>query len=309
MSGRTAAAASPTFRQGLRANWRQFTRSRLALIGLILLSVFAVMAVSHPILRATLWQTSMYNPITGHDLEIIHPASPTWRHLLGTDALGRDVASMLLAATTPTYLVAITAALTTAVLGTVVGALSAVRRGWTDAILNQLSHALLLLPVPIFMLIFGAGELSQELGPVWFGVIFGVLFGLGAGAIVLRTQALQVVVRPYMDAARVAGARTTRLVTTHLLPHLLPLAGITMMAAVVGAVVAHGFASWFGQTSTSLDWGSMIRTALTFRQPLDGSILWNALLPPALALSLFAAAFYLLSVGLRNTTDPRTQKP
>lgn len=295
-------------RRLLARSWAELRQNRLALIGLGIILVFGVMAIIHPLLRATVWQEAIYDPLTGHDLDLLHPSSPTASHLLGTDPLGRDVLSTLLAATRSTFTLAIIAGVTTALIAMLIGSIGAVYRRWPDAVLNHLSHALLLLPAPIFMLVIGAGELSQKIGPALFGLIYGVVLGLGAGAIVLRTQALQISVRPFIDAARVAGSGPIQIIHRHLLPHLIPLAGVVMMISVVGAVVAHGFASWFGQTSTQLDWGSLVYSAITFRHPVDGSIAWNALLPPAFALSVFAAAFYLISIGLRQLVDARERK-
>jgi ABC-type dipeptide/oligopeptide/nickel transport system permease subunit len=78
-----------------------------------------------------------------------------------------------------------------------------------------------------------------------------------------------------------------------------------MMLSVVGAVVAEGFASWFGQTANRLTWGTIVYYGVTFRNAATGLVAWHAILPPAIALSLFSAAFYLVSVGLREVADPR----
>src|SRR3970040_861441 len=125
----------------------------------------------------------------------MNPSPPSARHLLGTDVMSRDVLSMLLAATTHTFVVAITAAVTTAIFGTTVGAVSAYHGGVADA--------LRLLPAPIFMVI--VGRWSPHIGPVTFGAIYGLLQGLGGAAVVLRSQALKVMAKPFIAAARGGG--------------------------------------------------------------------------------------------------------
>ena len=96
-----------------REAWAIFSGNRLALFGLIMLSVYILMAILHPILMKTVWPKGVYDPIVGHDMKIFpHPSMPVPGHPLGTDTLGRDVLSILMAATAPSLQMALTAALT-----------------------------------------------------------------------------------------------------------------------------------------------------------------------------------------------------
>ena len=136
--------------------WRIFAQNRLALFGCALLLVYVLMAVAHPILMSTVWPKGIYNPQTGFDQRIfVHPSPPIAGHMLGTDALGRDVLSMLMAATRPTIILAFTAALTTALVSTLVGAISAFFGGWVYIGLSLLSDLALLAPAPIVMVVIG----------------------------------------------------------------------------------------------------------------------------------------------------------
>ena len=290
--------------RGSNIFWREFSHNRLAVAGVALIVLFGLMAISHPILMKYFWSGAVYNPLTGFDPEVLHPAGPSATHLLGTDNLGRDVLSMLLASSGSTWILAMTAALSTAVVAMLIGAVSGYYRGWVDFSLAHVSDAFLLLPAPIFLLILGTGNLI-DLGPVKFGLIYGLITGLGAGAIVLRSQALKVMAQPFVDATRVAGGRGRHIIFRHLLPHLFPLAALFMMLAVVGAVVADGFAAFLGQTRSLVNWGTMVYYGIEFGANFGSQVPWNALIVPAAALSLFAAAFYLVSVGLREVADPR----
>jgi peptide/nickel transport system permease protein len=289
----------------IRRGLRDFSHNRLALIGVGIILAYGLAALIYPLLLGTVWETGLYDPTTGFDPDLVHPSAPSAGHLFGTDALGRDVLSQLLSATRATWVMAIVAAFTTAVVATLVGAVSALFRGWVDAVIARVSDAFLLLPAPIFMLVIGSSEVSQNIGPLEFGLIYGAITGIGAGAIVIRAQALKVIAAPFIDAARVAGVRRWRLLTHHVLPHLYPLAAVFMMLSVVGAIVADGFASWLGQTGTRINWGTMVYYGVNFPNPVTGEPVWNAIIPPSLALSIFAAAFYLVSVGLREVADPR----
>ena len=101
-------------------------------------------------------------------------------HILGTDTLGRDVLSMLLAATTPTFVIGLTAALSTAIVGTALSVTAAYFRGKVDILITNLADVFLLFPAPIIMVIIGAR--FRDLGPVPLGLIYGIVTGAGAVA-------------------------------------------------------------------------------------------------------------------------------
>ena len=312
----TPSAVSPAnnirrrkFRQGIVQNLRRFrtgmrvyAQNRLAMIGLVLIIIYALMAVAHPILMKTVWIGGIYNPETGYDAlySPIHPAPPSIHHLLGTDFMGRDILSRLLFSTQATFVMAILAALTTAATSVLSGALSAYYRGRVDWVLNHLAGAFLLLPAPIMMVILAVWT-GDAFGAVGFGVGYGLIVGLGGAAIVMRSQALGLMTRAYIDAARVSGGGAWHIITRHLIPQMLPLASIQMMTAVAGVVIADGFISWVGVGTNwnRLNWGSMIMWAKDF----SGVVSWHVAIPPALAISLFAAAFYLVSLGLEEIYD------
>lgn len=282
---------------------RRLRKSTPFWIGIFILVVFAAMAIAPTFLLGNAWPTGVYDPVTGYDFEVFHPAPPSSAHLLGTDNQGHDVLSQLLSATRPTFVLATVAALVTAISATIVALIGAVSTPWVDRSVGFISDALLLLPAPIFMLIIGSGALSQEIGPITFGVIYGLIAGIGGGGIVLRSQAKSIMVRPFIDGARVAGVSRWRMATRHLLPHVVPLAAVFMLLAVAGAVIADGFISFLGQTATDVSWGTMVYWGTTFVNPITGDPAWNALLAPSIALTLFCTAFHLISVGLRRAAD------
>ncbi|NIA24410.1 MAG: ABC transporter permease subunit [Gammaproteobacteria bacterium] len=287
-----------SIRRSLRAVWGSPT----AVVGLGLILLFGIAALIHPVLLKTVWPAKIYDPLVGFDFTMMHPADPSSAHLLGTDALGRDVLSMILAASRPAWVVALTAAITTGVIATFIGALGAFYRGWVDGVLSHVSDAFLLLPAPIFVLIIAE---QVELSPVRFGLVFGLINGLGAGAIVMRSQGLKVMAEPFIEAARVAGGGGLHILVRHLVPHLMPLAVLYMMLSVVGAIVAHGFAAFLGQTESLVSWGAIVFFGITSARSFSGAVPWSALISASAALSLFAGAFYLVSSGLREIFDPR----
>ncbi len=291
-------------RRRLANGWRIYKQSPLGVIGVGLIALFGLLAVLHPILLATVWPKGIYHPQIGFDGSAINPAPPSSAHIFGTDALGRDVLSMLLAATTPTFLLGLTAAAATASIGTLVGGLSGYYRGRVDSVLSRISDMFLLLPPPILMVIVGTR--FRDLGPVPLGLVYGVFAGLGGTAIVMRSLALKLREMPFIEASKTSGGGSLYILVRHVFPHMLPMAALQTMIAVTGAVVADGFISFFGFTRDINNWGTMIYNALTYGSSLG--LLepqWNALIPPSMALSLFALGFYLTSRGLHRVADPR----
>jgi peptide/nickel transport system permease protein len=286
-----------------REAWSIFSRNRLALLGLGMLVVFFLMAVLHPILMKTIWPKTIYDPVVGHDLMIFpHPSLPSRAHLLGTDTLGRDVLSVLMAATAPSLQMAFTATLTAALVGTLVGAFSAYFRGFLDWIFSHLADLTLLAPAPLVMVVIG---FILDISPFEFGLIYGLLAGVGVMAVVLRAHAATVVSRSFIDAAKVSGGDPFHIVTQHLIPHIVPLAAVNMLFTVTGAIFAMGFVAFLGLSRAQLNWGSMIYDSFTYQQ-INGVIAWNVLIPSALAISLFAASFYLIALGMEDVVNPRS---
>jgi ABC-type dipeptide/oligopeptide/nickel transport system permease subunit len=312
---RTSNARRGHFLPGLAANWRRwqagariFAESRLGMLGVILILIFALMALIHPLLLGTVWPRGVYHPETGYDQRVAPwPAGSSPAHPLGVDTWGRDILSMLMASTRPTFAVAISAALATAILGTAIGALSAYFRGPVDAILYNLSSALYLLPAPVIIVIVGS-RFYRELDAVRFGLLYGLLVGGGSAAIVMRAHALTLMNRTYIEASRVSGAGAWFIITRHLVPHMLPLAVVHMLMAVVGAVVADGFIAFFGLRGIRLNWGTMVYNSITILRSYNPNIPWGSIIAPTLALSLFAAAFYMVARGLQEVADPRLRR-
>jgi len=324
--------------------WTTFRANRLAVVGLVLLGVFLAMLVAHPVLMSTLWdgQARVYDPMIGYDAPIQvltvveevtdpvteidlftaqlttspftkvgdvvevaqQPAPPSGTHWLGTDPLGRDVFSMLLAGARPTFVVGLMAALTTAVVGILYAGVQAVVGGRVDGFMGRISDMLLLFPAPLAMIVLGAGTFGSLLTPFRFGLIYGLLAGASTTAIVLRSHALTVMGRQFIDAARVSGSGRYHLMVRHVIPHLVPLAAVSMLTAVVGAVVANGFASYMAFGNDMVNWGAMIFIGVELLEALAPTA-WTVLLSGALSISLFCASFYLISLGVRDIAHPR----
>lgn len=260
--------------------------------GLVLIALFGLMALAHPLLMTTVWNRAIYHPLVGFDDRVAsHPSLPSWRHPLGTDSFGRDVLSQLLYGAQTSFLVGITAGVTAAALATTLGLIAAYAGRWADTLIMIISDVCVLMPPPVILLIVG---LLLDLR--WFplAVFYGILAGLGAPAIIIRAHTLSIRVRPFVDAARVAGGGGWHIIWRHLFPFVRPFSFLFLTFTVSGAVLAEAVLSFFGRTPIRLSWGTMIWfTQVTFRWSPAGEP-WYVLIPPVLAITLFCSGFYMV---------------
>jgi peptide/nickel transport system permease protein len=283
---------------------RRIRQSKMVIAGVTLLGVFAVLTFIHPVLQATVWadRPGVYRPETGHDPEISHPSGPSLDHILGTDPLGRDVLSLVTYGLRPTFLVAIATALSAGVIGLIAGTSAAFFKGKYDRVMTHVSDAFVLLPPPLIFLIASKRGL---LGPFQMGLLYGLFFGLGPAAIVVRSRALSVMEKPFIDAARSVGGGPRWIVTHHVAPHVIPHVAVVVLAGVVGALVTQGFVEFLGIAEYRYGLGNLVYNALTYQTVFGSTVAWSALMAGALGISLLAASFYMISSGLRDVTDPR----
>ena len=307
----TAAALTDLDRVAPPRSRAQVLANPKIIAGLALLVGFALLLVTDPILDATLWsgQSTVYDPQFGFDSRVAHPSAPSAEHWLGTSSLGRDVFSMLAHATRPTLVVALSAALATAVVSLILGATAAVRGGWLEGLVTHLSDAMVLLPALLVVYIIGIWRPGTEFGALQVGLTFGIIYGLGPATGTVRTAAEAIVLRPFMDSARVAGGGDWWLVSRHVLPHLYAQAAVQAMIAATGAVIADAFLGYRSAIGEYVGFGLMVYDGIVWSELMAGvaPIPWWIMLAGAGGITLLAAAFYLLGVGLREALDPRAR--
>lgn len=294
-----------------RPQWRVVLSNRKVMLGLGLLGLFLLAIPGHVLLQELVWQNpGVYDPLFGYDQTVQHPSGPSGIHWLGTDSRGRDVMSILTAAARPTMTVALTAGLAIGVISLLLGSVAAYRRGWVDSLISHVGDAMVLLPPLLAVLVLGVGRPDEVFGSVEVGITFGVLYALGPATAAVRAAALTVMARPFIDAARVAGGGGFWLVSRHVLPHLVPQAAVQTMIGVTGAVVAEAFLSYDAAVGEVIGFGQMVYDGITWAELFSGiaATPWWVMIAGAGAISVVAAAFYLLGIGLREAFDPKTHR-
>ncbi len=291
--------------RNLRGGWAMFAENPIGLLGLGAILFFGLFALAHPILMNTVWHPAIYDPVSGFDLEIAyHPSSPSAKHLLGTDPLGRDVLSQLMYSTRWEFILGILAATVTVLIATTIGALAAYFGGITDTLLMRLVNLVMMVPLLPILIVLGA---LMEVGILQLAIVFGLLLGFGGTAIVVKSQALTIKVRPYIEAARIAGGGDYHIIFKHMVPNLMPISLLYMMFTVNTAIAYEAVLSFFGLTTITMSWGIMINTTQFFGYLMRFDTWW-LLFPASLAISFLCAAFYFVGRAMDEVVNPRLRR-
>ncbi len=292
--------------KNFQSNWKLFTKNPIGVIGLVIIIIFALMAISHPILMKYVWEPRIYDPVIGYDFEIFaHPSPPSARHLLGTDPLGRDILSQLLYGTRFSFVLGISAALISVIIATTIGAVSAYYGGVADMIFMRLADVVTMMPFIAILVVLSA---MFEFTGFTLALVYGLLVGFGGQTIVIKSQALSIKVKPYIESARASGGGNWHIIVTHMLPNLLPISFLYMMFTVTNAVFAEAALSFFGLLNIRMSWGIMINTAQAAGYLLAGPEYLYLLLPPGVAITLLCSAFYMVGRAMDEIVNPRLRE-
>ncbi len=283
-----------------REGWAIYRQNLLGKIGLTLLVIFALMAICSfipPLIDP------MYQPMTGVDPDIAKSTSPSLKHWLGTDFMGRDILSQLLAGARVAFMVGVSAAFMSIVIGTTIGMIAGYMGKFVDTLLMRLADMIMVMPTLLVVLILAAlfGQLN-----IWTIVLIIALFRWPGVSRVIRAQTLSLKQRPFIEAANVAGASHMRIIFRHIMPNVLPLAFLYMTFRVTSAIIIEAALAFlgFGDPST-VSWGMMLqwvwKTGHMFKAPY-----W--LLPPGICISLITLSFYMLGRAMDEVLDPRLRK-
>jgi peptide/nickel transport system permease protein len=283
-----------------RGGWAIYKQSVLGKIGLSLLILFALMALCSFIPPQI---DPMYNPMTGVDPEITSSEGPSAAHWLGTDFMGRDLFSQLLAGARVAFMVGISAAFMSVFLGTAIGMIAGYMGRFVDTLLMRLADMIMVMPTLLFVLMMAAlfGQLS-----IWAIVMIIALFRWPGVSRVIRAQTLSLKHRPFIEAAKVAGASHLRIILRHIMPNVLPLSFLYMTFRVTSAIIIEAALAFlgFGDPGT-VSWGMMLqwvwKTGHMFKAPY-----W--LLPPGICISLITLSFYMLGRAMDEVLDPRLRQ-
>jgi len=264
----------------------------LNLVAIALIVILAACALLAPVLAP-------YDPLA-QDLAVrLKPPSP--EHWLGSDSLGRDIASRILYGARISLLVGVVVVASAGVFGTFIGLVAGYAGGLADEALMRLTEVFLAFPALIL-----AMAIAGALGPSLTNAIIAIAAVTWAVyARLVRGQILSLRQREFVEAARAMGASRRRIVLRHLLPNTLAPLMVQASFDMGSSIIAAAGLSFigFGAQPPTPEWGVMISEGRNFisTQP------WLSLFP-GLAILLAVGSFNLLGDGLRDAFDPRLSR-
>jgi peptide/nickel transport system ATP-binding protein/peptide/nickel transport system permease protein len=226
---------------------------------------------------------------------------PSAQHWLGTNDIGQDLLSELLAGAATSLTIGLVAASAAVAIGTAVGAVAGTAGGWLDALLMRITDVVLTLPFLPLVIV-----LATFLGPsLWTTATVLALVIWARPARVVRSQALAISGHAYVEAAHALGGRLSHVLTRHVLPGVAGIALSQFVLAVSGAVLAEASLAFLGLGDpVRTSWGSILFYAQSRGAFLSGSWPWWVL-PPGLMIAATVLAFALVGRALERVLQPR----
>jgi len=271
---------------------RELKRNPLAVSGAVLVVLFVAFALFAPWLAP---KDPAFIDLAGR------LARPSWRHLMGTDELGRDIFSRVIFGARISMLVGASVVAGSLILGTLIGSIAGYYGGKIDRFVNVIvMNAFLSFPGILLAISFVA-----FMGPGIGNLILALVIGGWVGyARLVRAQVLAAREKEYVEAARALGASDLRVMVRHILPNIMQPVIVQAAIGMAGAVLAEGTMSFLGLgvPPPTASWGSMLNDGRghLFDAP-------HLVLFPALAVMLAVLAFNFIGDGLRDYLDPRSR--
>ncbi len=300
MTGIVRARKEASRRPGRGGALTRLGSSKTALVGLVMVSFWVVVALAAPILTP--------HPPLAQDWKAPNQG-PSWGHPLGTDELGRDLWSRLIYGARLILIVcpvsqrvwlpggiAVWGVLLSALIGVTLGLLSGYRGGWLDEVLMRLLDAMMSVPVILLYLIIVAA-----LGPSAVNVVLAIaIVGAPGVARLVRGLTLDLRTRDYVLAAKTRGENGLYIMFVEILPNASGPIIIDAMLRLGYAIFAMGTLGFLGLglPPPSPDWGSMVAKGREFI--MAGSP-WASLWP-SVAIASLVVGLNLLADGLREET-------
>ena len=290
--------AAPVPMPPMREFWHYFKRNKGAVVGLAYIIIMLVIAIGAnviaPHLPAEQFRDALLRPPVWME-------GGSWKFLLGTDDVGRDILSRLMYGARLSLLVGCLVVVLSLILGVVFGLFAGYYGGVVDAIIMRVVDIMLALPSLLLALvlvaIFGPSIVNASLALTFVALPHYVRLS--------RAAVLVEVNRDYVTASRVAGAGSARQMFVNILPNCLaPLivqASLGFSNAILD-MAALGFLGMGAQPPTP-EWGTMLSDVLQFAQSA-----WWVVTFPGVIILLTVLAFNLMGDGLRDALDPKLKQ-
>ncbi len=275
--------------------WNSLKRSKTGMFGAVILAIIVFMALTANII-------SPYNPAKQDIMiKLMNPVwgeGGTWKHILGTDQLGRDILSRLIYGSRITLLVSFCGTIMSVIIGVVLGALSGYYGKWIDAIIMRLVDIQLSFPFTL-MALFIAAVLGPGLQNI---ILIAGISGWVRYARLIRGEILSIREMEYVEAIRSLGGTDIRIIFRHIVPNVISPVIVLATLEVAKIVLMEASLSFLGM-GVPIEiptWGRMLADGRNYLV----SAPWMAILP-GLIITITVLGVNLLGDWLRDYLDPK----
>ncbi len=288
--------------------WGRYRKNRIALVSGAIVIIVTVIAIVYPLLvpYSPTGITPLYDSWNGGGAL----SNPNLKYPGGTDILGRDEFSRILAGSEVSLTVGIFSTILSLAIGVTLGALAGYFRGWTEEIIMRLTDMFLALPFLVIAILavsfIRRGRLvflRQIPQSIVIILVLGV-FGWAGLCRLVSANTRQIYNLDYVNAARVLGASNRRIIMVHILPNILAPIIVIGTLAIAGGILSEAGLTFLGLGSpTTISWGQMVNEAQTVLKTNP-----ELALLPGFAIFFVVLAFNLLGDALRDALDPRLRE-
>lgn len=282
----------------LKEMWETLRQNKAAVVGLVIIALLALIAITVWISELIGIQILPYDPnYSDMTKSFIWPNAEHW---FGTDQLGRDLFSRIIDGTKISLFVGVTAVAISLSIGVLLGSIAGYRGGKTDALIMRTMDVMLAIPSILLAIAFMAA-LGKGLDKA---VIAIGLVSIPEYARIVRGSILSVKENDYVQAARVIGNGDSRIIFKHILPNIISLIVVRATLGISSAVLdtaALGFLG-LGVQPPFAEWGDMLGRARGFIFTAPYTLIF-----PGIAITITVLAFNLFGDGLRDALDPKSR--
>ncbi|MBQ6075683.1 MAG: ABC transporter permease [Lachnospiraceae bacterium] len=278
----------------LKEMWDVFVANRLAVAGLIIITIFLLLALFANVIADYDTVAIASNPVDRFQ-------GPSWKHLLGTDEMGRDIFARIIHGARISLRIGVLSVLVGLVFSCIIGALAGYLGGIADDIIMRIIDIMACIPRIVMAIAIVAAFGSSE---------FNMIMALGIATIasmsrVVRSAVLSVRDTEYVEAAKAVGQSTPKIIFQHILVNCVAPIIVQSTLAIATNVMSVSSLSFLGMgiAAPAPEWGCMIASARGNMRQYPFLVI-----APGMAIFLTSMAFNLVGDGLRDALDPKLKR-
>lgn len=274
--------------------WRRMRRNRLAMFGLVIVSILIIVAIFAN-------QIADYNTVAIKQNVVERLQGPSAEHWAGTDEFGRDIFARLVHGARISLLVGVVAVCIALVTGGILGAIAGYFGGTVDNVIMRIMDIFLSIPILLLAIMIVAA-----LGSSMLNLMIAIgLASMPTFARIVRASVLSVKDQEFVEAARAIGAKNNHIILHHIMPNCLSPIIVQATLRVATAILSTASLSFIslGIQAPAPEWGAMLASGRAYIRDAP-----HIVIIPGLLIMITILSLNLLGDGLRDALDPKLKR-